>query len=485
VTDVTESTDAGAAGRLAGSAGLLLVRKIAASVLSALSSIVVVRCLGPAHFGAYAAGLAAYYLLTALTDFGFGQVLGLAIGRGEGDRPGYARLVLRIAVCWSGLAAAAGVVVAALFAIGTVRGGTLLVLVPAIGFAGTSVVRQFFYARHEVGRMARIDLATTAGSTVVIVGAALAGAPAVVLAGVASAASVLNSVLVLQAAARWFRPGPIEPGAAGRVIREAYPIGVASFLATAYVSIDVVIISALFPAETVGRYASAVKVLSILTILPGLVMSIALPQIAADFSDPERLGTLLTRLWHWLASLVLPALVCVGVNASGVMRILFGDAYASAGGILRVLLLSGAVALLSNLFGVVVMAASRSRWLLTQNVVALALNVGGNLLLAPRFGIAAAAWLTVLTEAFVCGGSWLLLRHRIPAAALLRVSVLPVIATVAAVGVGAGFAAHPWVALSLSAVLYVVLLTALRGWPEEFLRLLPGRSRTSGTVVKP
>ncbi|AGL20844.1 oligosaccharide flippase family protein [Actinoplanes sp. N902-109] len=472
MTAVTED-----AGKLANSVGLLMIRKVLGSVLSALSSVVVVRSLSPDHFGAYAAGLAAYYLLQALTEFGFGEVLGRALGQGSGAGAALGRLVLRVNLLWSGGVAVAGVVVAGFFAFGTIRSGTLLVMTPALALAGTSALRQFFYARHEVGRMAAFDLSTSVASTVVIVALAVLDAPAVAMAAAASAAAVANSLLVLRASRRWLTPdagAAAEPAPSARVLfRDAYPIGIASFLATAYVSIDVVILSSLFAADLVGQYASAVKVLSILTIFPGIVMSVALPQLSADWGDPSRFGDLLTRMWHWFMSLVMPGLVIVAANATGVMTLLFGDAYAAAGAYLRILLVAGFVSMFSQLLGVVIVAAARAKWLVAQNVIALVINVGGNLVIAPRVGIEASAWLTVITEVTVCTGSWFVLRDRIPYGGLLRVSLLPLLAAAAAVASGAAFSAQPWVALPLSGVVFVVVLTLLRGWPSELVRMLP------------
>ena len=467
------------ASKLAGSAGVLILRKVASSGLSAISSIVVVRSLAPGEFGQYAAGLSAFYLLVALTEFGFGEVLGRALGRGRIDERSFGRLLLRINLAWSGLVALAGVVLAGLFAYGSVRGGTLLALTPAIALAGVTSLRQFFYAKHEVGRMATVDLSTAAVSTVVIVMLAVLGAPPVLLAAAASLASVITSLVLLRVGWHWIshRPGPTY--STGRIIRDALPIGFASFLATAYVSIDVVILSTIFPPEVLGQYASAVKVLSLLTIFPGLVMAVALPQLSADWSDPARLGPLLTRLWHWFLSLVLPALVIVAVNAGGVMTLLFGASYAAAGGYVRVLMLAGAVAMLSQLLGVVVVAAARAGWLVAQNIVALVLNVGGNLLLTPRWGIGAAAWLTVATEVFVCAGSWLILRDRLPYAALLKVSRIPVAAVAVAAAAGSLLAARPWAALLCSGAVYLAVMSAARGWPAELLRMVPRMARSA------
>jgi polysaccharide transporter, PST family len=261
--DVTEADET--TGRLASSAFLLVVRRVLGSGLSAISAVVVVRSLAPDKFGQYAAGLSAYYLLVALTEFGFGEVLGRRLGRGSAGERSFGRMLLVVNTAWSGIVAIVGIAVAGMFAFDSIRGATLLVLTPAIALAGTNSLRQFFYARHEVGRMAAVDLSAMLVSTAAIVGLAVAGAPAVVLAAVASGAAVVTSLLVLQLTWQWIRQVPGEaPEATVHSVRallaNAFPIGLASVLATAYVSIDVVLLSIIFPPETVGQYATALKV---------------------------------------------------------------------------------------------------------------------------------------------------------------------------------------------------------------------------------
>jgi O-antigen/teichoic acid export membrane protein len=471
--DITES-----AGQLARSAAVLVARKIVGSGLSAVSTVLVVRSLAPEEFGQYAAGLAAFYLLVALTEFGFGEVLGRALGRTGGAVGGLGRLVLAVNLVWSLVVALFGVLLAGLFAFGSIRGGTLLVMTPAVALAGTTALRQYFFARHEVGRMATIDLSVSLITTAVISALALLDASAVALAGAASAGAAVNGALVLAVTWGWLSPGDqsvaeTERYSVGRLVKEAFPIGLASWLATAYFSIDLIILSELFAGETVGRYASAVKVLSILTIFPGLVMAVALPRLSADWSDPQRLGPMLCRLWHWFMSLAMPILVIVAANASGVMTVLVGEAYTTAGAYLRILTIAGAVSMLSQLLGVVVVAGARARLLVVQNALALGVNVAGNLLLTPRLGIVAAGWLTVATELMVCVCSWAILRDRLPYGGLARVSLLPLGAVVLAVPIGWVFASAPWVAMSLSATIYVAVLSALRGWPVELVRMVP------------
>ena len=475
MTEVSET-----AGKLAGSAAMMIIRKVAGSLLSTASSVVVVRCLAPGEFGRYAAGLAAFHLLLALTEFGFSEVLGRELGRGRADASSFGRLVLTVNLAWSALVALAGVVLAGFFAFGSTRGDTLLVLTPAIALAGLTAVRQFFYATHQVGRMATLDLTVSALTTAAVVALAVGGASAVVLAAALCAGSAVNGLGMLRLAWHWLAPrsgtatvpGVPRRQAVGVLARAAFPIGLASFLSTAYVLVDIVILSSVFPAEVIGQYASAVKVLSILTIFPGLVMSIVLPHLSADWGDPERLAMLSARVWHWFMSLVLPAVVIVAINAEPVMRLLFGDGYATAAPYLRILTLAGAISMLSQLLGVLVVAGGRAHWLVAQNFGALALNVGGNLAIAPVIGISAAAWLTVLTELVVCAGRWWVLRDRISVRPLLAVSARPALAVLIAAAAGLTVTGSTWVAIPLAGVVYLIALSALRGWPPEWIRLV-------------
>ncbi|GAA3248363.1 polysaccharide biosynthesis C-terminal domain-containing protein [Dactylosporangium siamense] len=464
-----------AASKLARSAAVLVGRKIAVSAMSATASVIVVRSLLPEQFGQYAAGLAAFYVLLALTDFGLGEVLGRSLGRRPEGAQHRIRVVLRVHLTWSATVALGGLAFAVLVGIGTIRGGVLLALIPAVAVAGASCLRQVFYARHAVGRLATLDLMTTAASTVGLIVLAVADAPPFLLAAVASLAATINSLLVIRLAWPLTSSGDVVDADgldARTVVSQAAPIGVASFLASAYFSIDVVLLASLLPAEDIGRYAAAVKVLTILIMVPGVVMGMALPQVSAELIDRARVTALLAQVWHWFASLVLPGFVLVSLYAATAMGLLFGPHYVDAAPLLRILMLAGVVQMCSQVLSVVVVAAARSAWLIGQNILALVINVGGNLLLTPRFGMAAAAWLTVLTELTVCVGSCWALRHRLDLGPLLRMTAAPALAMAPMVGVWSLLPGRPWVSIPLCCLAYLITLTALRGWPTELTAAL-------------
>ena len=71
--------------KMATSASQLFTRRVVVQLLSAASTAILARKLGVAGFGAYAAGLAMYYLALSVCDFGFGSVLARELGSGRPD----------------------------------------------------------------------------------------------------------------------------------------------------------------------------------------------------------------------------------------------------------------------------------------------------------------------------------------------------------------------------------------------------------------
>jgi O-antigen/teichoic acid export membrane protein len=110
-----------------------------------------------------------------------------------------------------------------------------------------------------------------------------------------------------------------------------------------------------------------------------------------------------------------------------------------------------------------------------QNSAAIILNIAGNVLLIPRYGVYAAAWMTAATEALVCAGSLFSLRHELDFARLARVSARPALASLLAAAVAVPIDRWQLVAAPVAACVFVVAMSVLRAWPTEFhpARLLP------------
>src|SRR2546423_11504672 len=105
--------------------------------------------------------------------------------------------------------------------------------------------------------------------------------------------------------------------------------------------------------------------------------------------------------------------------------------------------------------------------MLVRKAVALVGNVAGNILRVPRYGVAAAAWLTLGTEVFVCMGAALAIRRTVDFLPAVKVSTSPLLAVTAMMAVGVALGRWPVAAVAGACLAYASLLSLTGGWPPQ------------------
>jgi O-antigen/teichoic acid export membrane protein len=391
--------------QLAGSTMVLAGRRALVQGMSVVGTAIIARALGVESFGQLSSALAAYWLAAAATDFGFSLVLGRDLAAHPDGRGRLLRASFQVGVLWSVAPVAALVALAFASGITSTRGLVLLVLAPSLMGGGLTGGRQVFLALYRTRRLAAIDLSVNAVQLGAIVAVAAFGGGAVGVACVVSACAIANDGMAAVAALRLVDSG--RPARADRIafLRRALPLGLVSIMSSVYFTVDLVLLGWLVSGSELGSYAAATKVLSLLVVVPVMLMSAALPAVASSVPDPQALRALATRLLHWLAVVALPACVGAAIFARPLVRVAFGPGYGDTVPLVRILSVAAAISLLTNLLGTLLIARSIVRPMLLQNAAALVFNVVGNLLLVPRYGVTASAWLTVATELIVCGAA--------------------------------------------------------------------------------
>ena len=152
-------------------------------------------------------------------------------------------------------------------------------------------------------------------------------------------------------------------------------------------------------AEETGFYAAAFRIVEALLLLLAGVMTVLFPRLAASIRGaPEAFRADFVRAWRtlWVSGLL------VAVNgwlwAVSLLPVVFGGAYAPAQALLHVLL--GAIPLMAvnYLLTQSLVAAGRERFYAVAAGLCAVVNIGLNLFSIPRWGAAAAAWITLGTE---------------------------------------------------------------------------------------
>ncbi len=453
------------------------VRQVLQTGLAAATSAVIARSLGASLFGRYAGGTAAFYLAIGLTDLGFAVVLARELAQRPQDEGRLVRATVQVHLLWS-LGIALGLLGLGLGA-GGERGEVMLVLSPAAVFSGVTAARQVFSVRYHARPLLVLDISLSLVQAGVTIGLAVSGAGPVTLGIVLGAFYVVSSLLALSLSLRSLPAQRPQRGDRRRLLALALPVGIVSVLASLYFTIDQVLLGWLVTSRQLGFYAAAVRFLSALVAVPGLVMNAGIPGLARQATDSEALSRFAATLARWLAVTALPLCVGLIVFARPAVRLVFGAGYGESVGLLRILMLAAAVILASSLVGIVLMALATVRTMVLVNVFALAVNVVGNVLLVPSLGVRASAWLTVACEVIVSAYGLVALRHRLRFALVLASVARPLAVLALAAGVGLALGpSRPW-ALPAAVVVLLGGLFAARAWPAE---LLPARWRAWGAA---
>jgi O-antigen/teichoic acid export membrane protein len=302
---------------------------------------------------------------------------------------------------------------------------------------------------------------------VAIVLIAALGGGAVGVAIAVSVCAIANDSWTAIAALSLVDSGRAERADRMALLRCALPLGVVSVMSSAYFTLDLILLGWLVSSSQLGPYAAAIKVLSLLIVVPGMLMGAALPGVASSVSDPQALRALAIRLLHWLAAVGLPACVGAAIFAGPLVRLAFGPGYGAAIPLVRILSAAAAIALLSNLLGTLLVARSVVRPMLVQNAAAIAFNVVGNVVLAPRYGVTASAWLTVATEVLVCGGALYVLRGSLGLGSVVGAGLRPAVAVAGLAATGLALSSWPTLGVPAAIGVFLLLLGTLGAWPAE------------------
>jgi O-antigen/teichoic acid export membrane protein len=180
-----------------------------------------------------------------------------------------------------------------------------------------------------------------------------------------------------------------------RFWRFSLPRGIASIFETTLGWLDILLIGAFRSAQEVGIYA-AVNRTTIMALFATRAASMAIgPRLSALLSldrrsDAQSLYQVMT--W-WLIAFTWPIYITLAIFSSLLLQV-FGPAFADGAQALTILSVAMLVNIATGNVNLVLLMAGRSSWNLANSAVSLALNVGLNLILIPKYGIdgAAVAW---------------------------------------------------------------------------------------------
>jgi O-antigen/teichoic acid export membrane protein len=186
------------------------------------------------------------------------------------------------------------------------------------------------------------------------------------------------------------------------LLRVGVGVGIAGIFVTSYVKLDQILVFEFAGSHQAGLYGAAYRLLEQVQFIPISVMTTLFPLIAAAHkAHRRRMESLLQAAGDYLAMASLPILAFTIVAAAPIMALLFGPKFAAAAGALPILAGAFVSIAFGYLVGNMVVVLELQRRFAFFAALGLVVNAALNVVLIPRYGFLAAAWVTLLTEVTV------------------------------------------------------------------------------------
>jgi O-antigen/teichoic acid export membrane protein len=462
--------------RVAWNTAAQAIGKAAVLAIGAASIVITTRYLGASGYGQFALALAFVQMVGLLADLGLLTVVVREISRRpeETERLVGNALTLRLALS-VGVIALAGLLSLAMPYTEQVRVAILIAGVPLVlGLANTAIVA-VFQARLRMDRAAISDVAGRAAGFAALVAVAALDLGFYAVVGTAGVGAFVTLVVTWRLSRPLVRVRPAASRPVWRsLLRAAIPVGAALAVTEVYFRADTLIVSLFEDYEEVGFYALAYRVIELLGVLPAIVMTSVFPLLSRYLRENRDLARrTLDATADLFVALGVPLAAGGLVVAPQLVRVIGGDDFEGAADTLRILLFAGALAFVSGLFGMTLIAGDRQRSALQLAVAALAFNVPLNFALVPSLGIDAAAAVAVASELLLVVGGGLMVRRELRIAPRLRLLWRALVA--AAVMAGVLALVDDWslaLLVPLGVALYAAGLWALGGIDRRMLEAL-------------
>lgn len=474
MNDAGADRPAAVAGALAISTAAQVVAKVLHLALNVVASLALIRYLQPDGYGDYVFVLSIAALFGLLSDLGLSKIAVREISRDEA----HSSSILGTAIAGKLILA---VVAAVLVQLALAAMGSRGELRVAVGVASLMYVTEAFLSlvvvfqvRLRMQYEALVTVAIQSVDTVLILVLVALGADLVQLVAAPVLSGAVGCVVALVIArGRFGARLDLDLRRLPHLLIEGAPIGITLLIAVAYLKLDSVLLALLATARDVGLYGSAFRPVEYLLLASGVLITPMFPLLARWYAtQPARFSFTYWRATDALLAVFVPVPILLFWVAGPLVTAVFTEPFAPAAVPMRILAIALVCMVVSAWQSFALLAAGRQRITVMYDAVALALNIGLNLLLIPSLGHIGAALSALATSVFVVGCSTFVVRRLVkPEGTQPRLARIAIAGAALFVLVGAMSAALPWwLVLGLSPLPYAAILLLARVTTLDELR---------------
>jgi len=199
-----------------------------------------------------------------------------------------------------------------------------------------------------------------------------------------------------------------------KIILSTLPFAGVILFTTICNRIDVVMLNELLPEQEAlfqsGIYAAGYRFLDAANMMGYLFGALLVPIYANELSN----GKSINELFNLAFRILLVLSICVGIAAisysTEIFQLCYTAQYSTHSNIMSPLMLSLVPITLTNVFGSLILATGKLKYLNYVLLIGIGINVTLNYFVIPKYGAIGSAYTTFLTELFLIGGSYYLVK---------------------------------------------------------------------------
>ncbi|MFA6594168.1 MAG: oligosaccharide flippase family protein [Candidatus Buchananbacteria bacterium] len=401
-----------------------LIGKIAGTVLGLATIALMTRYLGREGFGYYTTIISFLQFFGVLIDFGLQMTTAQMLARpGADQRKIFANILtirLLSAVLFLGTAAAL------VWFLPYPSAVKLGVGVASFSFFFISLQSVLIGLYQKQMAMAEVAIAEVWGRFALLLGVWLAVVADLGLLAVLAAVSLSSLVnflyLIIGARKHLSLKLEVDFKMWRRIWEVSWPLAITISLTLVYFRADTIVLSLVRPAEEVGIYGAAYKVLETLIQFPYLFLGLILPLLTEFYlSNKVLFAKTLQKSFDFMAILAVPMVMATWLLAEKIMEFVAGADFVIAGGPLRILIVGAAMIYFGALAGYAIVACGLQKKMIGFYFFDAVFSLIAYLIFIPLFSYWAAAALTLATEAIITFSAFYVLRHEAKAKINLKV----------------------------------------------------------------
>ena len=194
------------------------------------------------------------------------------------------------------------------------------------------------------------------------------------------------------------------------ILKKSLPYGIALILNTIYFRIDSILISIMRGQEEVGVYGVAMKMLEHFAVIPLYFMNSVLPVLSKAIKEKsEKYKEIIKYSFDFLAAIAVPMLVGGVILAYPIIFIVstpefltrINEGFLGSDIAFQILIFALLFQFLNVLFAFILISVNKQTKLLYINAACVIFNLITNIIFIPKYGFAAAAVTSVLSELFI------------------------------------------------------------------------------------